>query len=69
MVKCHALLGVGRALDEVAWPKDALLTQSVTTIDAIEALTGMDFLPDRRTNTRRSEAAIERAQGVELWER
>jgi hypothetical protein len=49
--------------------KDALLTQSVTTIDAIEALTGIDFLTNRQPNTGRSEAVIEEFRAVEMWPR
>jgi hypothetical protein len=36
------LVGTGGAA-----AKDALLTQSLTTIDAIEALIGLDLLPNR----------------------
>jgi len=49
--------------------KDALLTQSLTTIDAIEALTGIDFLPNRQPNTGRSEAVIEGFRAVAMWPR
>lgn len=58
------LVGTGDAA-----AKAALLTQSLTTIDAIEALTGFDLLSSRRVNTGRSEAAIERAQAAQMWER
>lgn len=49
--------------------KDALLTQSLTTIDTIEALTGIDFLQSRQPNTGRSEAAIEGFRAVAMWPR
>ena len=49
--------------------RDQFLTDHIETIDAIEALTGIDFFPDLDPLAGRTEAAVELFEAPALWPR
>ncbi len=52
-----------------AVPSDRFLNDHLTTIDEIEALTGIDFLVGLRSENPAKEAAVERFVAAEMWAR